>query len=103
MSDTPPNATPAISSALSAFLRGIERRAYVFAQVQCGNERDAAEALGRAIHAFHTVASLGPLSSWPGGFWSLLMAQPELSRGGSGVPELVTLSSGPRAALLLRL
>lgn len=101
-----PDPSPAVSaspSALSAFLRGIERRAYVLALVQCGRERDAEAALARTIHAFQTLASVSPLAAWPAGFWSLLLAQPELSAGSSGVPELVTIGSGPRAALLLRL
>ena len=103
MPDTPTPPASAPSSATSAFLRGIERRAYVFAHVQCGGERDAEAALGRTIHAFRTLAAVSPLSSWPAGFWSLLLAQEELSRGTGGAPELVTLGSGPRAALLLRL
>jgi hypothetical protein len=103
MPDTPPPAAPAVPSALAAFLRGIERRAYVFAQVQCGNEREAEAALARTIHGFRTLSAVSPLSAWPAGFWSLLLAQPELSTGDGGAPELVTLGSGPRAALLLRL
>ena len=94
---------PVSASALSAFLRGIERRAYVLALVQCGREPDAEAALARTIHAFQTLAAVSPLSAWPAGFWSLLLAQPELSTGHGGAPELVTLGSGPRAALLLRL
>lgn len=104
MPDSPPPSAPAVSSALSAFLRGIERRAYVFAHVQCGREDDAEAALGRTIHAFQSLSTMSPLSSWPAGFWALLLAQPELSGdGASNVPELATLGSGPRAALLLRL
>lgn len=96
--------TPApVSPALSAFLRGIERRAYVFAQVQCGSDDEAEAALGRAMRAFAGVSAQSPLSAWPASFWALLMAQAELSEGHSDVPELSTLSSGPRAALLLRI
>lgn len=99
-----PAQTPApVSPALSAFLRGIERRAFVFAQVQCGRDDDAEAALGRSMRAFRKLSALSPLSSWPAGFWALLLAQDELSEGDSGVPELSALSSGPRAALLLRL
>ena len=100
-SSSPPR--PVSPSALSAFLRGIERRAYVLALVQVGRDRDAEAALARTIHAFQTLAAVSPLSAWPAGFWSLLLAQPELSSGNGGAPELVTLGSGPRAALLLRL
>lgn len=91
------------SPALSAFLRGIERRAFVFAQVQCGSDEVAEAALGRAMRAFRAASLTSPLATWPAGFWALLMAQGELSRGQSEVPELRSLSSGPRAALLLRI
>ena len=92
-----------VSPALSAFLRGIERRAFVFIEVQCGDGATAEAALGRAMRAFRGLSAASPLSAWPAGFWSLLMAQAELSEGVSQVPELSALSSGPRAALLLRI
>lgn len=98
---TPTPAPP--SPALSAFLRGIERRAFVFAQLQCGSDDDAEAALGRAMRAFKLDSLNRPLAAWPAAFWALLMAQAELSRGQSEVPELRALSSGPRAALLLRM
>ena len=91
------------SPALSAFLRGIERRAFVFAQVQCGSDDVAEAALGRAMRGFKATSASTPLSGWPAAFWALLMAQAELSGGQSDVPELRGLSSGPRAALLLRM
>lgn len=92
-----------MSPALSAFLRGIERRAFVFAELQCGRMDVAQAALGQAMRAFRTVSAITPLSGWPAAFWSLLLAQPELSGGDSGEPALAALGSGPRAALLLRL
>lgn len=101
-SPTPPSTVPP-SPALSAFLRGIERRAFVFAQVQCGNDDVAEAALGRAMRAFRADSPAIPLAGWPAGFWARLMAQAELSRGQSEVPELRAISSGPRAALLLRM
>ena len=96
-----PPAAP--SPALSAFLRGIERRAFVFARAQCGDDRAAAVALSRAMRAFTSVTAVSPLSAWPAAFWSLLLAQNELSEGDAGVEQLRPLSSGPRAALLLRM
>jgi hypothetical protein len=84
-------------------MRGIERRAFVFVEVQCGDGEAAEAALGRAMRAFRGLSTLSPLSAWPAGFWSLLMAQAELSGGETQVPELSALSSGPRAALLLRI
>ncbi len=92
-----------MSPALSAFLRGIERRAFVFAHVQSGDEQVAQAALGRAMRAFRSTSAVSPLSAWPAGFWALLLAQAELSQGDSEVPELSALGSGPRAALLLRM
>ncbi len=99
----PATATPTVSPALSAFLRGIERRAFVFAQVQCGDDQVALLALGRAMRAFRSTSAVSPLSAWPAGFWALLLAQAELSQGESEVPELTALGSGPRASLLLRM
>lgn len=100
----PPTTTgTTVSPALSAFLRGIERRAFVFAELQCGSMDVAQTALGQAMRAFRTVSAITPLSGWPAAFWSLLLAQPELSEGESGEPALAALGSGPRAALLLRL
>lgn len=98
-----PVSRPPASSALSAFLRGIERRAFVFVQVQCGQDDAAQAALGRAMRAFREVSAHSPLSTWPAAFWALLVAQAELAEGDSDIPELGSLGSGPRAALLLRI
>lgn len=94
---------PAPSPALAAFLRGIERRAYVFTWLQCGDPAEAEACLGRALRAFRAVSAITALSGWPAAFWSLLLAQAELSGGRSPEPELAALANGPRAALLLRL
>lgn len=96
-------ASPTPSPALAAFLRGIERRAFVFAQVQSGRDDEALAAVGRAMRTFRSVSAVTPLSGWPAGFWSLLLAQAELSGGQAPEPELSHLGAGPRAALLLRL
>ncbi len=95
--------SPTPSPALAAFLRGIERRAFVFAQVQSGQDEQALASVGRAMRAFRSVSGVTPLSGWPAGFWSLLLAQAELSGGQAPEPELSHLGAGPRAALLLRL
>lgn len=96
-------ASPTPSPALAAFLRGIERRAFVFAQVQSGRDDESLACVGRAMRAFRSVSAVTPLSGWPAGFWSLLLAQAELSGGQAPEPELSHLGAGPRAALLLRL
>jgi len=96
-------ASPTPSPALSAFLRGIERRAFVFAQVQSGDDDEALALVGRAMRAFRSVSTVTPLSGWPAGFWALLLAQGGLAAGEAPEPELSHLGAGPRAALLLRL
>lgn len=101
-----PTSPAATASALSAFLRGIERRAYVLALSQCGEPTMARTALNQAMRSFRTIAASTPLSAWPASFWSVLLAEPELAgadAGAGGVPELRVLTHGPRAALLLRL
>lgn len=106
----PPAPAPSstTASALSAFLRGIERRAYVLALGQCGESVRAMTALAQAMRAFRAIAPTTPLSAWPASFWSVLLAEPELTRNdapaSAGIaPELRALTHGPRAALLLRL
>lgn len=103
ISASPKHPSPTPSPALSAFLRGIERRAYVFADLQCGDPARALAAVEHAMRAFAPVSAVTPLSGWPAGFWSLLLAQPALAGGEGGAPELASLGSGPRGALLLRL
>ncbi|HEX5694453.1 MAG TPA: hypothetical protein VFY00_07555, partial [Arenimonas sp.] len=96
-----PAASP--PTALSAFLRGIERRAWVLALAQCGQPARARAAVGETLRAFRQIAVATPLSAWPASFWSLLLAQPELAQGRPALRELAALADGPRIALLLRL
>lgn len=103
ISDPPLPASPTPSPALAAFLRGIERRAFVFAQAQSGQDAAAMEAVAHALRAFRPISALTPLSGWPAAFWSLLLAQSRLVEGEPPEPELRQLGAGPRAALLLRL
>jgi hypothetical protein len=93
--------TPPAEAAITAFLHGIERRAWVFARAQCGDEDLAEAAVASAVEEFRRVCAIKPLASWPRDFWTLLLAQPLLLRGRSNL--LPELSVGPRAALLLRL
>ena len=96
--------SPAVTAtALAAFLRGIERRAQVFALAQSGDEVAAAAAVEATVKAFSAQAGDCPIGAWPAQFWSLLVQQRELARGGGESPLLAALSPGPRAALLLRL
>jgi hypothetical protein len=96
-------------AALTAFLRGIERRGAVFAQLQVGDAATGDRALIAAMRAFRLPAARIPFADWPRQFWTLLLATPELREQpvapawGSGFGFLGGIGRGPRAALLLRL
>ena len=87
-----------------AFLRGIERRAWVFALTQCGDEALARHALAAALRDFVVESRGEALAHWPLHFWTALLRQPDLTRvREDGHTPLAALTVGPRAALLLRL
>ena len=91
------------SPALTAFLHGIEPRAWVLALSQCGDAERATAALEAALFDFGARARSLPLAHWPLQFWNCLLQQPamlaELRPGLAFAP----FPPGPRAALLLRL
>jgi hypothetical protein len=97
------------SGALGAFLRGVERRGVVFAELQSGDAAAGDAALAATLRGFEAMATRAPLAEWPRRFWSMLLAAPALR--GSLAPRLrdgplavlAGVGSGPRAALLLRL
>jgi hypothetical protein len=96
-------------AALTAFLRGVERRGAVFAEVLCGDPMRGDAAVAVAMRAFGNAAAQAPVADWPRQFWSLLLAVPSL-RVAAPAPHwplplamLAPLGTGPRAALLLRL
>ncbi len=95
--------------ALTAFLRGVERRGAVFARLQAGDPDQGLAALASAMASFRAVAARTPFSDWPRRFWALLLATPQLREpvaGGwwpEGFQALERTGRGPRAALLLRL
>src|SRR5690606_18986278 len=103
------------SPALAAFLRGVERRAAVLAELQCGDAARGDRVLAAAMAEFHATAadedpSAGQvMAAWPERFWGVLLAHPELRNHVpvrvelSATDRLATLGSGPRAALLLSL
>lgn len=115
MSSAPvPSPAPA-PPALAAFLRGVERRGAVLAELQTGDINVGDAALASAMRRFHGQAH-GPtrdrallLVDWPVRFWSTLLAEPGLRhRTALALPldatdNLAALGSGPRIALLLRL
>ena len=102
MNSSPINSA-ANSSAMQAFRRGIDRRAYVLARAQCGDSDLLQSALSAVDDAFNAEYAELPISQWPIRFWTLLLSRKELAQGMSPWPALASISHGPRAALLLRL
>lgn len=108
MTDPSPSAPPA-PAALAAFLRGVERRGALFAQLQCGDAEHGDAALATAMRAFAGQAPSQPMADWPRGFWQKMMASPALHRPPAGaswpgaVAHLATLAPEDRQALLTRL
>lgn len=97
------------AGALPAFLRGVERRALVVAELQCGNPTVAEQALVAVMRAFTGIASDVPMAQWPDRFWILLAHRHPIrvpAEGGHWEPALAhlpTLSPPARLALLLRI
>ncbi|HEY0504733.1 MAG TPA: hypothetical protein VGD42_14725 [Lysobacter sp.] len=108
MSVSPASPRPGPPPALSAFLRGVERRGAVLAELQAGDAGAGDAALASAMRAFRDEADATPMAAWPQRFWSLLLAQPQLHRRTEvamaieATDRLGDLGAGPRAALLLR-
>ncbi|MCR6687766.1 hypothetical protein [Pseudoxanthomonas sp.] len=96
----------AVPAALAAFVRGNERRAWLFLWLQGGRAEAAGQALAAAIRAFQAQAGRLPMAQWPARFWRLLAASPLEGGGGqwpSALEALAPLAPAPRRALLLRL
>lgn len=102
-SDSPPDL--ARPTALAAFLRGIERRAAVLAELQAGDPTLGDAALTRAMTGFREVAVESPMAQWPRLFWTALLDQPALRRATRARPAAFMPACSPaiRAAVLLRL
>ncbi len=96
-------------AALTAFLRGVERRGAVMAELHCGDAVAGDAALADAMLEFRHSAGGTVMDDWPRRFWALLLAQPALKTrtpvaiAVDATDRLGELGSGPRAALLLRL
>lgn len=109
MSFLPPAPMASAPAALAAFLRGVERRGAVLAELQAGDAAAGDAALAAAMADFRALAADLPMTGWPRAFWSRLLADPRLQhRTPLALPldatdALAELGSGPRAALLLRL
>ena len=104
-----PLSRPAAPAALAAFLRGVERRGAVLAELQCGDAAGGDAALAAAMVDFRAAAAQSAMADWPRAFWARLLAQPRLRRRTpvaivlDATDNLAELGSGPRASLLLRL
>lgn len=105
----PPTSDPGAPTALAAFLRGIERRGAVFADLQSGDPAVADLAYAQALRGFRDAATAHAFAAWPRLFWRALLAAPPLRSGTQAAhwpppfAALAACGSGPRAALLLRL
>ena len=103
------NDAAAAPAALSAFLRGVERRGALFGELQCGDREVGDSALAAAMRAFRNHAAALPMADWSQRFWALLVAAPPLRRDAAtaqwppDMQALVHLEPLPRQALLLRL
>lgn len=106
---SPLNEAAAVPAALSAFLRGVERRGALFAELQCGDRDIGDTALAAALRAFRNHAGELAMAEWPRRFWSLLVSAPPLRQASAlahwppSLQSLAPLGSGARRALLLRL
>src|SRR5690606_27222209 len=84
-----PAPTAGASPALAAFLRGIGRRALLFADLQAGPGGD--RALAAALPGFVGRAASQPMSRWPERFWAQLLASPALRAGAGGEDRTAAL------------
>lgn len=97
--------SPAVSTALAAFLRGTEPRALVLARAHGGPALIARALLDEVRRAFLGKAASLAIADWPRSYWILLLGRPELADPDQDLPDhpLYELASTRRIALLLRL
>ncbi len=103
---TNPIPPPPQPTAVSAFLRGLDRRARLLALVQSGDATAAQRALDAAARVFATEAGQWPIAQWPRQYWRLLLSTPSMRHTGSAagpLPGIARLPPQVRAALLLHL
>lgn len=107
MPETPP---PAASppAALLAFLRGVERRAALLAELQTGDAEVGDLAVATAMRQFQEQAAILPMADWPRRFWQRLTASTAHrtatpGRWPVGLSHLATLAPADRLVLLSRL
>ena len=98
----------ASSAAVVSFLRGVERRAALLAELQCGDAGHGDHALAATIEAFSESAPGTASDGWPLLFWTTLLQSPTLNTEPlapywhGDFASLARLDFGTRAVLLLR-
>ncbi len=107
-----PNTLDAVTgttTALTGFLRGIERRAAIFAELQCGEAAHGDQTLQSIFSAFVAIARGTPQVEWPRLFWTNFLESPALASEplapfweGDFAP-LARLDFAARAVVLARL
>jgi hypothetical protein len=108
MTMSPQPLAPEALAALSDFLRRIERRAAVLAELLCGSAVQGDAAVASAMFAFRNAAAQRPLADWDAQFWRLLLATAQLrqpcrdGRWPAPLAQLAAQGAGMRAVLLLR-
>ncbi|HTL13709.1 MAG TPA: hypothetical protein VL251_01250, partial [Thermomonas sp.] len=98
---------PPPPAAVAAYLRGVERRARLLAQVQAGGQDPGDHALAAVARVFAAEAGRWPIAQWPREYWRLLLAAPALrgqgAAGAGPLPGVARLPAPQRAAVLLQL
>ena len=87
--------SPAAANALSAFLRGVERRALVVSELQTGDSGLAERAVAVAMRAFVGPAAALQMAEWPARFWGLLCSTPQLLKPTSPAARPITEAAEP--------
>ena len=105
---TTPTPTPPQSTAIAAFLRGVERRAWLLARAQSGQPVAAQRALAVTQQVFVSDAEQWPIAQWPLQYWRLLLAAPSMRKPpvagpAARLPGIARLPVEARAAVLLHL
>lgn len=104
---TQTTSSPPQSAAISAFLRGVERRALLLGSIQTGDVEAAHKAVTVAVRVFTLDADKWPITQWPLQFWRLLLSTPAMGRQEAGshspLPGITRLAPAQRAAVLLHL
>ena len=87
-----PTPAPPSPAAVAAFLRGLDKRARLFAAVQAGDAARGERALAAVARVFAAEAAQWPLAQWPQQYWRLLLATPSLRH--AAAPEENALLPG---------